>query len=211
MKMRSESPDVGSAAPAPRDGATKGKALAPPLHPRSTLGDLRTHRRVVAAKGLTLLLGSTLALSACGSQSPGAAAVVDGRTISDKDVQSASLQLNTLAQGQQKLTPRIVLLNLILAPYVLAEAARGGKSVTDAQARKVIAAVPNPSRPTMDFVRMQLEIQSLTDASKTSILTKFGKAKVTVNPRYGTFDKEQFAVVPTSPDWIKPIASSGVR
>jgi hypothetical protein len=59
----------------------------------------------------------------------------------------------------------------------------------------------------MDFVRMQLAIPSLSDASKASILATLGKTKITVNPRYGTFDARQAAIIPTSPNWIKPTAS----
>lgn len=166
-------------------------------------------------KILTFLLSGSLvlpALSACGTQEAGAAAIVDGTTISDKALQNASTQLNTLAQGQQqKLTPSVVLLNLILAPYVLAEAARTGKPIPDAQARQVIAKVPNPSRLTVDFVRMQLAIQSLNDVSKASILTKLDKAKITVNPRYGTFDAKNVALTPTTPNWIKSAAASPAK
>ena len=195
----------------------KGTALAPSQHIRSTLGMTRTSRttritrKAFGSRVLILVLGSTLALSACGTQQPGAAAITDGSTISTKDVQTVSLQLNKLSQGQAKLTPSVVLLNLILAPYVLAEAGRTGKPVTDAEARKVIGKVANPSRPTLEFVRMQLAIQSLNDASKTSILAKLGKADITVNPRYGTFDPKQVALVPTAPNWIKASAASGAK
>lgn len=172
----------------------RGMALAPSKH----------------LKFLTLLLGATLALSACG-QPAGAAAIVDGTTISEKNVQTVSTQLNSMATGQNKLTPSIVLLNLILSPYVLAEADRAGKGVPDAQARKVIPKVANPSRATLDFVRMQLAIPSLTTEAKAAILTKVGKAKVTVNPRYGTFNAKQIALTPTSPNWIRSGQSSGAK
>jgi len=178
------------------------------------LGNTRasgTSRRALATRSLTLVLGATLALSACGNQQAGAAAIVDGKTVSDKDVQAASTQLNTLTQAEQKLTPSVVLLNLILAPYVLAEADRAGKGVSDAQARKVIEKLAEPSRETLDFVRMQLAIQSLTPAGKTSILAKLAKARITVNPRYGTFDAKQVAISPTSPNWIKAGRSQVAR
>ena len=58
---------------------------------------------------------------------------------------------------------------------------------------------------------MQLALQSLDQASKTSILTKLGKAKITVNPRYGTFDAKQIALTPISPNWIKASASSAAK
>ena len=201
--------DVGSAVSAARDGATKGTALAPSRHIRPTLGRTRTSGTAFAA---VVVLGATLALSACGGpQQAGAAAIVNGTTISDKDVQSVPVQLNPLAAGGQQLTPSIVLVNLILAPYVLAQAAHSGKGVSDAAARKVIAKVANPSRPTLDFVKMQLDIQNLSQASKNSILAKLARAKITVSPRYGTFDAKQVALVPTSPDWIKAAASPGAK
>ena len=164
----------------------------------------------LASELLTLLLGATLALSACGTQQPGAAAIVDGTPISEKDVQTVSLQLNTLAQGQQQVAPSTILLDLVLAPYVLAEAKRTGKDVSDAQARKAIDKVASPSRATLDFVRMQLAIPSLSQAGQQSIMAKLGKAKITVNPRYGTFDAKR-GLVPTAPNWIKASTSSGAK
>jgi hypothetical protein len=181
----------------------KGTALAPSQHIRSTLGKSRAFRAVV------VLLGATLALSACGTQ-PGAAAIVDGTTISDKDVQTVSLELKKAVQGQQQFTPSAILVNLILEPYVLAEATRIGKNVSDAQARKAIAKLANPSRATLDFVRMQLEIPSLSQAGQQSILARLGKAKITVNPRYGTFDAKK-GLAPTSPNWIKVGTSPGAK
>ncbi|MBE3073564.1 MAG: hypothetical protein IMZ75_01245 [Actinobacteria bacterium] len=183
--------------------------MAPSQHLRSTLGKTRTSRMGFATTSLTLLLGATLALSACGTQ-PGAAAIVNGTTISDKDVQTVSLELKKALQGQQQFTSSAILVNLILEPYVLAEAKRTGKDVSDAQARKAIAKVASPSRATLDFVRMQLAIQSLSQAGQQSIMAKLGKAKITVNPRYGTFDAKR-GLVPTAPNWIKASTSSGAK
>jgi parvulin-like peptidyl-prolyl isomerase len=155
---------------------------------------------------LTLLLGATLALSGCGVQQSGAAAIVNDTVIRDQDVQSVSDQLNKLAQGGQQLRMSDVLISLILEPYVLAEAKRAGKTVSASQARKVIVKVPDPSPATVKFVQMQLAIQQLDQASKTSILNQIDKVKVTVNPRYGTFDAKQIALTPISPNWIKTSA-----
>jgi hypothetical protein len=175
---------------------TKGMALAPSKHLRSTLG---------------FVLGAVLTLSACGPQEVGAAAIVDGKVIKDKDVQTVALQLNTLAQGEQKLSTGNVVLSLILAPYVSSEAARAKKSVSDSAVRKVIAKVGKPSPSTMEFVRMQLALQALDEASRASILTKIAKARITVNPRYGTFDAKQVALVASSPNWIKASATPGAK
>lgn len=187
----------------------KGTALAPSQHLRSTSGRTRTSRGSLVT---VILFVAALALSACGTQQPGAAAMVDETTISEKELQTVAGQLNALAQGEQKLAPSDILMNLILMPYVLAEADRAGKAVPDAQAREVIAKVPNPSRQTLDLVRMNLSIESLTPAAKTAILAKLGKAEITVNPRYGTLDpKKELAIVSTTPNWIKASAPSGAK
>ena len=187
----------------------KGTALAPSQHVRSTPGRTRTSR---ASLVTVVLFVAALALSGCGTQRPGAAAIVNGTTISEKDLQTVTGQLNMLAQGEQKVAPSDILMNLILMPYVLAEADRAGKAVPDAQARKVIAKVPSPSRQTLDLVRMNMAIASLTPAAKTAILAKLGKAEITVNPRYGTFDpKKKLAIVSTTPNWIKASAPSGAK
>jgi hypothetical protein len=186
-------------------------ALALSQHLRSTWCKSRTSRTAFATEFVTLLLGASLVLSACGAQQVGAAAIVNGTAISDKDVQTVSLQLNTLAQGQTKITSNTVLLSLIVAPYVLAEARRSGKSVSDSQVLKVIAKLAGPSPATIDFMRMQLELGSLSQASKLSILTELATAKITVNPRYGTFDAKLVALRPISPDWIKASAPAAAK
>ena len=53
---------------------------------------------------------------------------------------------------------------------------------------------------------MQLAVQELDQASKNLIVGELNKAKITVNPRYGTFDPKQVAMTPTSPNWIKASA-----
>lgn len=164
-------------------------------------------------KTLALVIGASLALSGCGTQQPGAAAIVNDTAvrhqdivISDEDAQSVPQELNTLAQGGQELKVSDALLSLILAPYVLDEAKRVGKTVSASEARKVIAKVANPSPSTIAFVQMQLSIQKLDQASKTRIVDELGKVKITVNPRYGAFDVTQVALTPIEPNWIKASA-----
>ena len=169
-------------------------------------------------KTLALVIGASLALSGCGTQQPGAAAIVNDTAvrhqdivISDEDVQSVPLELNALAQGGQELKVSDALLSLILAPFVLDEAQRVGKTVSASEARKVIAKVANPSPSTIAFVQMQLAIQKLDQASKTLIVDELGKVKITVNPRYGAFDVTKIALTPISPNWVKPSAPSPAK
>ena len=167
---------------------------------------------------LTLVIGASLALSGCGTQQPGAAAIVNDTTvrhqdivISDEDAQSVPEELNKLAQAGQELKVSDALLSLILAPYVLDEAKRVGKTVSPSEARKVIAKVADPSPSTIAFVQMQLSIQKLDQASKTRIVDELGKVKITVNPRYGAFDVTRIALTPISPNWIKASTPSPAK
>jgi parvulin-like peptidyl-prolyl isomerase len=169
-------------------------------------------------KTLTLVIGASVALSGCGAQQPGAAAIVNDTTvrhqdivIRDADAQSVPLELNALAQGGQELKVSDALLSLILAPYVLDEAKRVGKTVSASEARKVIAKVANPSPSAVAFVQTQLAIQKLDQASKTRIVDELGKVKITVNPRYGAFDATQVALTPIEPNWIKASAPSPAK
>ena len=151
-----------------------------------------------------LLVAATLALSACGAQQPDAAAIVNGTVISDQDVQSVSDQLNSIAASGQKLTPGNALITLILAPFVLDEAKRAGKAVSTSEARQVIAKVADPSPATIEFVRVQMVIRTLNQTSTSTVVSELGKAKITVNPRYGTFNPQKIVLTPIAPNWIVP-------
>ena len=188
-----------------RDSATRGTAMALSAHLRSPAGKTRTSRMALAMVSSALLLGATMVLTSCGNQSSDAAAIVNGTVIKDNDVQNVTQQLNASVQGeQQKLTSNNVVLSLILAPYVKAEAIRAGKSIPDTVVRKAIENVPSPSLSTVDFARMQIALQSLDQPSKDRIVDALGKAEITINPRYGTFDPKRIELVSNAPNWIKP-------
>lgn len=189
--------------------------MAPSQHLRPSSGRTRTSRLAFVTAAV---IGASLALSGCGAQQPGAAAIVNDTSIrhqdtviSDQDVQSVPEQLNPLAEGGQPLKVSDALLTLILAPYVLDEAKRVGMTVSDSEARQVIAKVPDPSPSTLMFVQMQLSLPKLDQASKTRIVDELGKVKITVNPRYGAFDVTQIALTPIEPNWIKTSAPSPAK
>jgi hypothetical protein len=201
----------GSAQTARRDGETKGTALAPSQHNHRTLGKPRSFRRPFPAVFLTVLLGATLGVSACGAQESSSAAIVDGVSISERDVQSISSEVNALAQGGQRLSPSDALLSMILAPYVRDEAKRIHKPIDESAARLVVKKIAHPSAATLRFVEMQLGVQELDQASKNLIVAELNKAKITVNPRYGRFDPKQIAMTASSPDWFKASPTTPVK
>lgn len=172
--------------------ATKGTALTARLTSSARM-----------ALPAALVLGAAVALSGCGAQ-PGAAAIVNDRVISNHDAQVAADQTNAAVPGlQQKLTPANTLVSLILAPYVLAKASASGHGVSVSQAEQILAKVPNPAASTVEFVRTQLALQSLSPQDQQAILDEVGKAKITVSPRYGTFDPKKLALDTNArPNWI---------
>lgn len=184
--------------------------MAPLQHPRTTRRRIRGSRLALPT---ALVLAAALALSGCGAQQSGAAAIVDGTVISDKDVQSVADQVNKISAGSaaEKLTMSNALLTLILAPYVRAEAERVGKTVAPSQARVAIAKVADPSDATIEFVQMQLALGQLDQASKTAIVDQLNKVKITVNPRYGTYDPKQISLVPITSNWLKAGATSPAK
>ena len=160
---------------------------------------------------VALLLSAALALSACGSvQQPGAAAIVNGTAISDQDLQTVSRQLDSINPDGQKSPPSELLIRLIVARFVLAEAERAHKTISVAKARTAIPQLADPAPATITLVQMQEVVPKLDQASKDSIDKEIRNAKITFNPRYGTFDPIQ-GVVPNSPNWIKTSPTPSAR
>jgi len=175
----------------------KERTLAPSHHLRPML------------TSIALVLSATLALSACGAaKEAGAAAVVNGTVIKDQDVQTVSGELNRISPDAEKLSSSETLFLMILTPYVLAEAKPAAKTLAADQARKVVSTtVTKPLPSTVSIVQMQLALQQFDDAAKAAVVNKIAKARISVNPRYGTFDASQVALIPNSPNWIKPSAT----
>lgn len=157
----------------------------------------RLSMRGVAA---ALVLGTAAVLSGCGTA--GTAAVVDGHAISEKDAQIAAQQINEAFHPESPLTPRDAVSALITAPFILDVANRIGHPQTASAAMAAMPTITAPAESTIEVVRAQSAIQYLSEADKTAIITALGKAKITVNPRYGTFVPTQAGLVATSPNWI---------
>jgi len=153
-----------------------------------------------------LLLGGGLVLTACGAvNEAGAAAVVDGRVISDSALQTVTDQLNTSPRVQTKLTPRDVLVTEIIGPWVLDAASAAGRGVSESQARALAPEITNPSPDTVEFLRVNAAAQQLDQSFGPDLLAKIAKAEITVNPRYGTFDAKSFTITPRIENWLKPV------
>jgi hypothetical protein len=159
-----------------------------------------------AAAPVALVLGAALALSGCGPQQAGAAAIVGDRVISDQDVQTAAQETNKGVEGlQQPFTASDTLVFLIVSPYVLDAAAKGGHGVSESQAKAALTKLPNPSPATLEFARTFIALQGLTQEQVQGVLAEVQKAKITVNPRYGKLDPKTLRLDTSEPNWIKKV------
>lgn len=176
--------------------------------------DARTGlRRTVGTVGSLVLVTGILAGCAGGAR-PGTAAVVDGRTIPASEVSDALSQLGPLFNGA---TPQLVLQVLIDEPTLTQLASDKGVGINDAEATQFLAqsfqgaGVAAPARYStgaMAIARYQLaanNVQGLSDSASAvaDLQKRLAALKVTVNPRYGTFDPTAAGVAaPTASPWI---------
>lgn len=166
---------------------------------------MRTAAAVVAA-------AVTATVMAGCSTYPGAAAVVDGRTISQSYLDEAQQDLATAFPG---LGAQTVLTNLVVAPYLIEAAEVHGVAVSEDDAR--VAFGPQLAQVGVDaadlsdgaiaIMRAQLAAQNLqTLPEAMQVFTAFQAdilaAEVTVNPRYGSFDIESRQVVSEPLPWL---------
>ena len=172
----------------------------------------RTRRRA-ARTAVTLAVGAAL-LTGCG-QTPGTAAVVDGRAISESTLQEAVDELGTLVP--QGITAQQVLINLIAAPYLLDAAVEAGAGVSEAEAVQLaeqlatqagVPALPELGEGSMAVLRATLAQQKLAqDPGAAEIFAAFEEdlagADVELSPRYGTFDiASPVGIVAPERPWI---------
>lgn len=169
----------------------------------------KTVRRTVSVVGVLAVAG---VLAACGGGRPGAAAVVDGRSIPTSEVETATQELGPVLQG---VSASAILGVLIQEPTVAAAASDAGVAVSDEQAadaldQQVAAAGGETgqefSPASVAVMRYLLEIQGLqsaddADTRLASLQEDLGALDFTVNPRFGTAD-DLGTVGTTAYPWI---------
>lgn len=164
-------------------------------------------------KVFSALLIAALALSACAAR-PGTAAVVDGRTVMEKDLSAASAEL-TQVLGQQ-VDSQAVLQILIVAPTMMQVASRHGVSVSADEAQEFLsteaaaagqeAAEDGYSAGTVTVGRYLLLDNQLRTSPEGALVgpelqQEIGALDVQLSPRYGEWSPDQ-GPVPVQPEWI---------
>ena len=162
--------------------------------------------KAAKASATILALAGVLATSACsGTTSAETAAVVEGRVITEQEVREATEQINTAFKPEQPLTPALTLTLLIRAPYITAAAAAAGKAQSESAARAALVDFPEePLDATVEILQAEASLAEIDAAGRQALGETFADIDLTINPRYGTFDPAQSAVVGSRPNWIAP-------
>ena len=177
---------------------------------------LRRHTIARPARAAALAAAAALALSACGGDSAGevaalegssaTAAKVDGQEISVGDVQRTTRELRTFLEAQaassgqqpQQLDASSVLTLLVQAPAVLDFAEEEGISVPSAGSirKSVEQVLPSPSDETVDFLRANALSSQLDESTRSQLIDRLDQQKVTISPRYAAASDQ-------APDWLE--------
>ena len=161
---------------------------------------------------LAVVLGAAV-LAGCAGQ-PGAAAIVDGRVISQDELAQAREDLASLFPEADAAG---VLSYLIVGPFFLDEASERGVGVSRDDARALLKQELEASGAdttaefgddALDVIRFTMAVQSLgalpegEEALGEAEEALMG-ADIEVNPRYGTFDPQTGIQRPSYP-WLTP-------
>ena len=162
--------------------------------------------RVLRASAVAVVAAGVVAVSGCATADT--AAVVNGDRISETEVQEAVTRIKEVVPNAQIDTATALQL-LVYAPFVTKVADGAGKGVSDSQVR---ASMNDTSGKLNDAAVELIRTSDLLNPNNPSGLDQqqqseaidaLHKAKVTINPRYGTFDPKRIAFDASSPNWIK--------
>ena len=156
---------------------------------------LRTLRGPLAAVALAA------ALSVSGCSTADTAAIVNGQVISESEAQQAAREINEAfaadpARHSGRRQP------LIAAPIINGVAESVGKAESDSSARSAMPNLSEPTQATLDLVKANFALQKLTDQEKQLVVEELKKAEITINPRYGAFDRDSATFEAPSRNWL---------
>ncbi|MEI2778737.1 MAG: hypothetical protein V9G19_22770 [Tetrasphaera sp.] len=146
-----------------------------------------------------------LGLGGCGIGNADVAAKVDGRVITEDAARTAAEQINQAFTPDQPLTMANAIDLLISSGSVLEVAEAKGQTVTvDAALAALAGKVENPTPETIDLLRANAAWNMIGQDPQApqALAAALDKKRISVNPRFGTYDKEQLTLAPAAPNWI---------
>lgn len=168
--------------------------------------------RRLAASAVAALSAVTL-LGGCGFETrQQAAAIVNGETIHEADVERTAAQLRG---AQLEFTENIVVTALIAAPLLHESVRASGSWQPDAVYAQVVASIPDATDTTKEFLSAVALINSekMTPADVARYRADLKRADISVNPKFGRFVPSEdgpvyFRLGPSQPSWIKSTPGS---
>lgn len=164
--------------------------------------------------GIVCVAGLT-GVTACGGAYPGVAAMVNGKTIRDSDLDAVATDLQPYLRQGQRLPPQNVLTALIMQPFIIDRLKASNKMVAPDEAARALHQmataggagpkdVPAPEQwatPTKELAQAQIGMETLSSADQNRIHDALSRAKVVVDPKYGEFQLPR-GVTPAVPNWL---------
>lgn len=159
------------------------------------LGGLRATAALVG-------VAATAALALAGCATADTAAVVNGVVVSEREAQRAAREINEAFSPEPALDTSAAVSSLITAPLINEVALKAGKAESDATARAAMQKVEDPSQAALDLVKANFALQRLDEAERRRVLQALQDARITINPRYGVFNRDAASFEPAERNWI---------
>ena len=155
-----------------------------------------------ALRGPIVMIAAAVAFGVSGCATADTAAIVNGHTISEREAQEAARQIQAAQPDSGLDTPGAVS-SLIMAQFINDVADKVGKGLSDSAARAAVETINAPSPATLELVKASVAWNNLSSDERNEAITEAQKAKITINPRYGTFDAKTMQFDVSKPNWIK--------
>ena len=205
-------------------GGCRGRWWSQHPQPRLRCG-MEFHRPLMKGQPVALrsrlvkigcaLVVAAFALAGCAGQ-PGAAAVVDGRAITERSLSEATTELTEVLGGAA--SPAAILEVMIQAPFAVQVASEHGVAISTDEASDVLDAEVEArgDQPPADgygeealSVARYLFLLGMIEQSPEGqqIMTELGErlqeVQVQLSPRYGDWNAEQAMVEQAPPEWLE--------
>ncbi|MGB5952291.1 MAG: hypothetical protein WBG57_07210 [Ornithinimicrobium sp.] len=158
------------------------------------------------------------ALAGCGDIGANEAAIIDGESIGESELQETTAQLNSIST--EAVSPSSVLSELTRTPFLDEVMDGTPEALTDQDITELLAenGLGDPSDLTVDVARTRQYLVVLQDpevvadpemAEALNQLQTIQAADIAaivdeINPRYGSFDAGSANVISSDPEWIEP-------
>ncbi|WP_116114614.1 hypothetical protein [Austwickia chelonae] len=150
-------------------------------------------------------------LAGCGNMDPSAAAIIDGHVIKEADLDAFVKDVARVPGGTAPMAAE-ALSNLVIAKAVLVHAEELKIPQISADTVRERLSAPNESGQkiegwhdsTIDAIRgIQMANALKQSPVQAQLVQRIQKAEITVNPKYGKYDRNSLSTVPSAPNWMK--------